>query len=71
MSAKRVTFRISFELPPGCTVAHAQETLADHLSSMGGDLRPPGADPEFPEGDSMFDLDRSTITVVRYHERKK
>lgn len=62
---RRVHFTVSFVLPPGCTLQHAHDVLADHLSIMGGDLRPPGADDEFPDGDPMFGLDRDTIRVGR------
>jgi len=62
---KRVTFMVEFDLPLGCGVGHALEVVRDHLSCIGGDRRPPGADPEFPESDPMFNIDRSSIQVTK------
>lgn len=66
---RRVTFTVSFDRPDGCTVAEAQETLRNHLSSMGGDLRPPGGFGSDDSGDPMFGMDRSTIKVTRQKKR--
>ena len=52
----RVTYQISFNLPPNCPVYHATNVLKAHLRRLGGDLRPPGSFGESDEGDPMFAL---------------
>lgn len=64
MSARTVTFTVSFDRPAKCSIREAQDVLRDHLSCMGGDLRPPGSYSEDDPGDAMFEIDRETIKVV-------
>jgi hypothetical protein len=62
---KRVSFVVSFDLPVGCSIAHARHTLESHVKYMGGDKRPPGSYGEDDPGDPMFDLDRESISVIQ------
>lgn len=59
---KRITVKVSFELPEGATVRAAQAYIADAVGSWHGSLKPTGH--EDGDGDPMFDLDPDTIKVV-------
>ena len=60
---KRVEFLVSFDLPPGCSVAEAQDYVADWVATGKGTLRPPGVYGEEDPGDPMFQLDRDSVKV--------
>jgi hypothetical protein len=70
---KRVEFKVAFDLPKDCTVAHARETLEDQVSAMGGNLRPPGGYCEDDEGDPMFGFhfNEQNASVTRIRKTKR
>lgn len=65
MSSRRVQFRVSFPLPQDATVRAAQQYVLDAVACYCGSLKPPDRDPEDPEGDPMFNLDRTAVKVIR------
>lgn len=65
MKPRHIRFEISFLLPQGATVADAREYVLGAVSDWCGSLKPPGADPEDPDGDPMFSLDSSAVKIKR------
>ena len=63
MRRKRVEFKVSLIPPPNATLPDLREYISDAVGSWCKSFKPPGADPEDPEGDPLFDLDRDTIRV--------
>lgn len=60
---KKVTFEVSFPLPPGATIGDARQYVLDAVSTWQGSLRPPGGYSEDDPGDPMFALDGGTVRV--------
>jgi hypothetical protein len=68
MSAiKRVHFDVSFVLPEGATIDMAGEYVVEAVGFLKGGRKPPGVDPDDPDGDPMFGLDPDTVEVI--HQR--
>ena len=70
MAQRRVTFRVSFLLPPSATIADARAYIVDAVSTMKGCYRPPGGYDDTDPGDAMWNLDRATVKVTRIKEAK-
>jgi hypothetical protein len=61
----RVYFNVSFLLPEGATIEMAREYVEEAIGFLKGGRKPPGVDPDDPDGDPMFDLDPDTVEVTR------
>lgn len=69
MKRKRVEFMVSLVPPDGATPSMLREYIEDAVGTWCKSFKPPGADPEDPEGNPLFDLDRDTIRVSRLSRR--
>jgi hypothetical protein len=61
----RVTFKVSFDLPDGASVALARDYLNEAVATWHGSLRPPGGYHENDPGDPFFLFDRHSIKITQ------
>ena len=66
---KKVTFEVSFSLPPGATLSEARRYVLNAVSTWQGSLRPPGGYSEDDPGDPMFGLNGDTVRVRRKDDK--
>ena len=52
--SKREIYTIELDRPDNVTVQRLINYMREAIEDWGGQLRPPGCDPEFPEGDPLF-----------------
>lgn len=73
----KAKFVVTLTLPPGASARDARAYVRDAVQSMKGALKPPYhetkdglciGDPDDPEGDPMFLLNESTVTVTHLKE---
>ena len=60
---RRCAFTVSFEIPPGATRDDCARYVEDAVTDYAGCLKPSDVDPEDPEGDPMFGINRDSIKV--------
>lgn len=63
MMGKKVCFKVCLQRPEGATREDVRSYIEDAICSWAGSLKPPDLDPEDPDGDPMFNLDRDSVTV--------
>lgn len=70
MRNKKVTFRVSFELPEFADAEDAQTYVTDAVEGWAGSLCPGTHESQFLDADPMFDLNRETIQVIPCRNKK-
>jgi hypothetical protein len=63
MKTKRVSFKVSFDLPPEASVSEALAYVFKAVTMYKGLLD--------PDNDSMFNVDRDSINVAHTHYKKE
>lgn len=66
---KSIEFKVSFILPPSATIADAEAYLYDAVGTMKGCYRPPNSINDKDPGDPMWDLDSTTLKVVKLRDK--
>jgi len=64
----RHKFLVELEVPEGAKVADCADYIYDAVATWAGSLRPPCSYNDNDQGDPMFNLDRTSIIVKRYHK---